>query len=297
MRMTAATVYRDATAAMEKASERLVEFQKQVETGKRITKPSDDPDGMAAAISVRAEVAGIEQYQRTTDSVNSRLMVLDTALADMVDRLTAAQATVVAAQGSNRSPVQLEAAAQTLEGIKQALVSDLNTSFNGAHLFAGAASTNPPFTITGTTVSAYQGSTSEVTVDLDPTRTATIGFDGSAISKGSAGSDVFTVLDQAIAAARAGDNAGLSQAMTGLNAAFDRVSMAQMKNGANLSAIEALQGQLSDRRLAGKARVSKIEDADLAQAVTGMSQADAAYRASLATTTKITQLSLMDYLK
>jgi flagellar hook-associated protein 3 FlgL len=73
--------------------------------------------------------------------------------------------------------------------------------------------------------------------------------------------------------------------------------MAQMKNGANLSAIEALQGQLSDRRLAGKARVSKIEDADLAQAVTGMSQADAAYRASLATTTKITQLSLMDYLK
>jgi flagellar hook-associated protein 3 FlgL len=297
MRMTAATVYRDATAAMEQASERLVEFQKQVETGKRITKPSDDPDGMAAAISVRAEVAGIEQYQRTTDSVNSRLMVLDTALSDMVDRLTAAQATVVAAQGSNRSPVQLEAAAQTLEGIKQALVSDLNTSFNGAHLFAGAASTNPPFTITGTTVSAYQGSTSEVTVDLDPTRTATIGFDGSAISKGSAGSDVFTVLDQAIAAARAGDNAGLSQAMTGLNAAFDRVSMAQMKNGANLSAIEALQGQLSDRRLAGKARVSKIEDADLAQAVTGMSQADAAYRASLATTTKITQLSLMDYLK
>ncbi len=297
MRMTAATVYRDATAAMEQASERLVEFQKQVETGKRISKPSDDPDGMAAAISVRAEVAGVEQYQRTTDSVNSRLMVLDTALSDMVDRLTAAQATVVAAQGSNRTPVQLEAAAQTLEGIKQALVSDLNTSFNGAHLFAGAGSTNPPFTITGTTVSAYQGSTSEVSVDLDQTRTATIGFDGSAISKGSATDDVFTVLDQAIAAARAGDNAGLSQAMAGLNGAFDRVSAAQMKNGANLSAIEALQGQLSDRRLAGKARISKIEDADLAQAVTGMSQADAAYRASLATTTKITQLSLMDYLK
>jgi flagellar hook-associated protein 3 FlgL len=297
MRMTAATVYRDATAAMEQASERLVDFQKQVESGKRINKPSDDPDGMAAAIGEHAQLAGVEQYQRTSDSVTSRLMVLDTALSDMVDRLTAAQATVVAAQGSNRSPVQLEAAAQTLEGIKQALVSDLNTSFSGAHLFAGAASTNPPFSMTGTTVSAYQGSTSEVSVDLDQTRTATIGFDGSAISRGSASVDVFAVLDQAIAAARAGDNAGLSQAMTGLTGAFDRVSMAQMKNGANLSAIEALQGQLSDRRLAGKARIAKIEDADLAEAVTGMSQADAAYRAALATTTKITQLSLMDYLK
>ena len=296
MRMTAATVYRDAVASMERASERLVEFQKQIESGKRINKPSDDPDGMAAAIGERAEVAAVEQYTRTSDSVTSRLTVLDTALSDIIDRLTAAQTAVVGAQGSTKTAVEREAAAQALEGIKQALVSDLNTSFRGAHVFAGADSIDPPFVVSGTTVSAYQGSTREVDVDLDQTRRATISLDGSTISKGSAASDVFAVLDSAITAARAGDNAGLGQALTDLGAAFDRASNAQMRVGGNLAAIEALQGQLSDRRLATKARIAKLEDADLAEAATGMTQADTAYRASLAATGKITQLSLMDYL-
>jgi flagellar hook-associated protein 3 FlgL len=297
MRMTAATAYRDATASMEQASERLVDFQKQVESGKRIGKPSDDPTGTAVAIGERAEVAAVEQYTRTSDSVTSRLMVLDTALSDVVDRLTAAQVAVVGAQGSEKTAVQRESAAQTLEGIKQALVSDLNTSFRGAYLFAGADSVNPPFVVSGTTVSAYQGSSRDVDVDLDPTRSATIGLDGSAISKGSGAVDLFSTLDSAIAAARAGDETGLSQALTDLGAAFDRTSMVQMRVGANLASIEALQGQLSDRRLAGKARIAKIEDADLAEAVSGMNQAEQAYRASLAATTRIGQLSLMDYLK
>jgi flagellar hook-associated protein 3 FlgL len=297
MRMTAATLYRDANASMEQATQRLLEFQKQVQSGKRITKPSDDPGGTAIAIGERADLAAVEQYTRTSDSTTSRLMVLDSALNDIIDRMSAAQTTIVGAQGSEKTPVQRESAAQTLEGIKQALVSDLNTSFQGAYLFAGADSVDPPFAINGGVVSAYQGATREVDVDLDQTRRATIGIDGSAISKGGAASDVFAVLDSAIAAARAGDDAALGQAANDLSAAFDRASMVQMRVGANLASIDALQGQLSDRRLAGQARVSKIEDADLAQAASGMNQADQAYRATLAATTRIGQLSLMDYLK
>jgi flagellar hook-associated protein 3 FlgL len=297
MRMTAATLYRDAAASMEQTATRLVEFQKQVETGKRINKPSDDPGGTAIAVGERAQLAAVEQYTRTSDSTTSRLSVLDSALSDMIDRLSAAQTTVVAAQGTEKTAADRESAAQALEGIKQALVSDLNTSFQGAYLFAGADSVDPPFVLSGTTVSAYQGSTREVDVDLDQTRRATIGLDGSAISQGGAASDVFAVLDSAIAAARAGDNVALGQASTDLSAAFDRTSMVQMRVGANLSSIDALQGQLSDRRLAGQARISKIEDADLAQAATGMNQAQQAYQATLAATTRIGQLSLMDYLK
>ena len=104
------------------------------------------------------------------------------------------------------------------------------------------------------------------------------------------------MLDAAIAAARAGDTAGLGQAQVEIAAAFDRATIAQMRVGTSLSSIDALQAQLADRRLAGKARIAKLEDADLATAITGMNQADAAYRAALGATGKISQLSLMDYL-
>ena len=170
MRITAATVYRDSAAAIERASEQLADYQRQVASGKRVTRPSDDPDAAAAAIGERAEVAAVEQYTRTADSVTARLMVMDTALSDLVDRLSLAQATVVAAQGSTKAPVEREAAAQTLEGIKQALVASLNSSFRGAHLFAGANSLEPPYVMTGTTVGPYQGATSHnrCTVSLAP---------------------------------------------------------------------------------------------------------------------------------
>lgn len=297
MRMTAASVYRDSIASMERTSQRLLEFQEQVQSGKRINRPSDDPDGLAAAIGERAEVAAIEQYTRTGDSVTSRLTVLDTALNDIIDRLTLAQSTIVGAQGSQKTDGEREAAARTLDGVKQALLADLNTSFRGTHVFGGADSIDPPFMITGGVVSPYQGSTQEVAVDLDQTHSATIGIDGSVISQGSAASDVFTVLDTAMAAARSGDAVALGQALTDIEAVFERATLVQTRVGTTLSSMESLKGALSDRRLATKARIAKLEDADLATAITGMTQADAAYRASLAATSRITQLSLMDYLK
>jgi len=61
--------------------------------------------------------------------------------------------------------------------------------------------------------------------------------------------------------------------------------------------IDMLRKELAQQGNDNEARIAKLEDADLASAITGMTQADAAYRASLSATSRITQLSLMDYLK
>jgi flagellar hook-associated protein 3 FlgL len=298
MRITAATIYRESSVSIERASERLLEFQRQVASGKRITRPSDDPAGAAASVGERGRIGGLEQYSRTADSVLSRLSVVDSALSDIIDRLTQAQVAVVSAQGSAKTPADREVAAQTLEGVRDAILSDLNTSFRGTHVFAGADSATPPFVVAPDgTVSPYQGSALEVGVDIGERRQVTIGFDGAAIAQGPAGVDIFGALDAAIAAARAGDGAGLAQALTDLGAAFERATTTQMRVGTSLAAIDAQRIQLSDRRLAGQTRVAALEDANLSEAITGMTQADAAYRAALGATGRMTQLSLMDYLR
>jgi flagellin-like hook-associated protein FlgL len=148
----------------------------------------------------------------------------------------------------------------------------------------------------GGVVSGYQGSTQEVSVDIDRARTALVGLDGSSITQGTAAGDVFTVLDAAAAAARAGDTAGMQQALADLKAAFDRATDAQMRVGTSLAAIDAHETHLVDRKLAALARLSKVEDANLAESIAGMNQAEAAYQASLGATSRITRQSLMDYL-
>jgi len=297
MRITAATIYRESTLALERTSERLLEFQRQVASGRRLARPSDDPSAAATSISERGRLGGVEQYSRTADSVVARLSVVDSALSDVIDRLTQAQATVVSAQGSGKTPAEHEAAAQTLEGVKDAILADLNTVFRGTHVFAGADAGTAPFAVAADgTVSAYQGSPLEIGVDIGERRQVIIGFDGSAIA-GTAGVDVFGALDSAIAAARAGDGDLLQQALVDLGAAFERATAAQTRVGTSLAEIDAQRVQLSDRRLAGLTRLSALEDANLAEAITGMTQADAAYRAALGATGRTTQLSLMDYLR
>jgi flagellin-like hook-associated protein FlgL len=44
-------------------------------------------------------------------------------------------------------------------------------------------------------------------------------------------------------------------------------------------------------------RLSALEDTNMAEAITGMAQADVAYRAALGAVNTVTRMSLMDYLR
>ena len=149
------------------------------------------------------------------------------------------------------APQKREIAAQTLEGIRNLVQADLNTSFRGAHLFAGTDPTTPPFvTDLAGLVGPYQGSAREMSVDIDETRSVTSGLVGSSISQGAAKTDLFSVIDAAAAAARTGDGHALAKAYADLRDAFTRAAQAQMRVGISLAAVAAHQPHLIDRRLA-----------------------------------------------
>src|SRR4029450_4464341 len=71
MRVTFNAQNPNTTAGLEGSATRLLEFQRQVSTGKRIEKPSDDPSATLGAIGEHGEAAGIAPVARATDSVCS----------------------------------------------------------------------------------------------------------------------------------------------------------------------------------------------------------------------------------
>jgi flagellar hook-associated protein 3 FlgL len=297
MRVTFASQYRDAETSINTAAERLLDLQNEVASGKRISKPSDDPAGAVAASSVRAQLGSVEQYQRAADNVSSRLTVVDTVMSDIVDKLTAAQSAATSARGSEVGATQREAAAQALEGIRSALVDDFNSSFNGAYVFAGTKSTTKPYVQAADgTVAAYAGSTTDVQVDIGESRSVTVGFNGDAIARGTDASDVFTTLDNLITAVRAGDTAGISTGLDALGSAFTRATAAQSRVGIDEQAIASTQAQLQQENLAATARLSNIEDANLAEVIPQMNQAQSAYQAALGAVATGSKQSLLDYL-
>lgn len=297
MRITFNTQFRDTMRNLADAADAVVEAQRQVSSGKRVERASDDPAAAAGGLANRAELATVMRYEKAADSVYSRLTVIDTVLADVVSKLTAAQSAVMSAQGSVATPAQREAAAQDLEGIRSAIVDDFNTSFGGAFLFAGARSTTAPYTLAPDgTVSAYGGSTAEVEVDINRRSAVSVVLSGDTIAQGSASADVFSVLNDAIVAVRAGDTDALNIAIAGLKGAFERATTAQSRVGSDMRAIDGEKVRLEEMRIAAMSRISHFEDANMAEAVSSMKRADTAYQAALGAIASANRLSLLDYL-
>jgi flagellar hook-associated protein 3 FlgL len=296
MRITFSSQYRDAAAGLATAAEQMLEMQRQVATGRRVNKPSDDPTSASAIVVERAQMASAEQYTRAANSMSARLNVTDTVLSGILEKLTSVQATAMSAQGATKTANEREAAAQKIEGLRTSLLADFNSTFHGTYIFAGAAATTQPFVEVAGVVGPYAGSTNEVAVDVGEQRSVTVGFNGDAIARGSEVDDIFAVLDDMAAAMRAADDAAISTASTAVARAFDRVTTAQTRVGVALNAIEQEQTRLQDLKLSTLERLSNHEDADMAEAITGMSRADAAYQAALGAIAKGSRASLMDYL-
>jgi flagellar hook-associated protein 3 FlgL len=298
MRITFETQFRTALLDISRAAERLDRYTREVSSGKRLHAPSDDPSANAGAIADHNELSALDAYGRSTDSVISRLTVVDSVFADMVAKLTSARTTAAAARNSTLTDVQRESLAGGLEGLRDAVFSNFTTKFHGSFLFSGTETATSPFVRNpDNSISAYQGNTDTSSVDIDRAIAVQVTFDGDAIARGTDTDDVFTVMENLAAAIRAGDGAGIDAGMDGLDRAFERTLQAQTSIGNSQRLLEEQRARLSTIKNATRTRLSTREDANLAESITNMTQAETVYRAALSARARTAQISLLDYLQ
>jgi flagellar hook-associated protein 3 FlgL len=281
--------------AVNLAAEQFFQAQQQVATGRRVQRPSDDPTSMQRAIQDQSEIGTIDAYSRASDTAISRLLVIDGVLGSMLDTITDAIVTASGAQGSHIDQASREASSQKMVFLRDQLVSDLNTEFRGSYLFAGSQAQSVPYTkVAGAWV--YQGDDQEVSADVGRNRPVTLAYDGSEIAQAGNATDLFSELDKLVTDIAAGDSTAIGAGIAALTSAFDRVARAQSHVGTDELSTSEGQEQLVSLRLASVIRLSKNQDANLAEAISRMGQAQIAYQAALTAVGKANQSSLLDYL-
>jgi flagellar hook-associated protein 3 FlgL len=296
MRVTFNTSYRNASEAVAEAAAEMVTRQRQVATGRRIHVSSDDPAAASAAVGEHAELAATEQYRQAADTVTSRLSVIDTVLSTLIDQTTAAKVAVQSGRGSV-SEAQRLAAADNILAIRDSIYAAANTQYRGVYLLSGSDSITAPFSRSGDTISAYQGTSVVNRVDIDRQTSVAVVLDGSEVLQGSDPDDLFTVLADLAAAVRTGDTDAINDGAAALDRAFERFNRTIGRVGTDMTLVDSQRTQLNARRIASQTRVSSLENVDLAEAISAMTQADTAYRAALGAVGTTSRLSLIDYLK
>ena len=286
---------RDGLAGINQAAERMAAAQQQVSTGRRLNGAGDDPVAMQQATLVRSGLGAVDAYARSVDSAASALSWADATLSSFGDKLGAAIVAGLSARG-NVSASSRAAAAESIRMLRDGLLSDINTSFNGRAIFSGTQPSPTAYAFVGGAW-VYQGNADQMQVEVSKDRLVSVTFNGQELAQGTDTTDVFTVMDQLVTAINAGNNAAIGTALDGLQRAYDRANRVQGRLGADERGLDDAALRLSTLRLAGEARRSKFEDANMAEAITKLTDAQTAYKAALGSVSSTERLSLLDYLR
>jgi flagellin-like hook-associated protein FlgL len=110
-------------------------------------------------------------------------------------------------------------------------------------------------------------------------------------------SDVFALLERAAQAVTERDNDAMDDAIRDVTRAIEQTSGMRGTYGARSRQVLTLAENLRDQQVDLTIRLSDVEDADLAQAAVQLTQAQTIYNASLATGTKMLEMSLFNYIR
>jgi flagellar hook-associated protein 3 FlgL len=305
-RVTHQTVQKSSLANLQLNLSKMADLQGRMSSGKVITKPSDDPGGTAHALQLRGEKRAAEQYARNIDNGVGWLSSVDSAL--LTSLASMRQARDLTVQGANigtMNPVTREAIATELEGIRDTLLAQANTSYLGRSVFAGtsdaaAAFTGaagvPPYTHSGTTGATVERRIAEdTTVRVDADGAAIFGVGAWDAGGAGTGGSVFGLIDQIASELRAGGDVSgrLADLDSRMNVMLGQVADVGTRYGALKAARSANEKTVMDL----KGEISAVEDIDLAEVIVELQTQEVAYQAALGATSRVLQPSLMDFLR
>jgi len=108
---------------------------------------------------------------------------------------------------------------------------------------------------------------------------------------------IFANLAKLIASLRSNDQAGITQSAEGLQGDYDRSVRIRGETGARIQEMEARQNRLEDQNLASRSLLSSIEDVDFTDAITRFQNLQTALQASMLSSSRMLNLSLLDFLR
>ena len=258
-----------------------------VSTGKRINNLSDDPVGLTQALNIRSALSNIEQMQRNISSGNSWLASSESALTNVEDIISDTKALCVQMASATTGSSQRLSAAGTIQNMLDEIISLANTDVAGSYIFSGSKTDTTPFSSNGT----YNGNDNAFTIKIGKDATVEVGSDGDAVF-----GNIFTTMSNLKAALESNNIGGIQDAINNLDGHFDDISARISDVGSKMNRMDVKEKIFQDIKFANTDRLSKIEDADMAEAIMDLKAREFAYQAALTSSAKLMTLTLVDYM-
>jgi len=293
MRVSNSQIYNMANRYLEQTSTAYFNANEQVSSGKRINRPSDDPNGAGRVTRYRADLSRLAQYQENISHARTFLNQTESTL-NLINSLRVS-AKEIALQGANgnHSSTELDNMAQSIATIKSQLVSLANTQVGDEYIFGGYDVSSPPYDSSGN----YSGDDGEIEIRIGKNSTIKLNFPGENVLGAAGGVDLFQTLTDLQTALSGNDLSGIQTSIGNLDASEEQIMSAWSITGYRVNNLDGASNVLDQINLDTTELISDTEDVDMSQAMMNFSKQEVALQAVMASSAKILQTNLLNFLK
>ncbi|OPX45671.1 flagellar hook-associated protein 3 [Ruminiclostridium hungatei] len=290
-------------------TQRMSKYQNQLDSGKKISVPSDDPVVAARALKLRTDVAKVEQYQKNINDAKSWLDTTDVALGKIGDVLQKARELTVQASNSTNTPEETQKIALELKQLRVQAIHLANSSYAGRYIFSGFKTDQK--LINDDEDSPNFGQFSIDVNTVDERLYYEIGV-GDSINVNVAGGDIFNnggdaangtvssmiqMFNEVISYMDAGQYTQTSNMLDDFDREMGNVLRARADVGARQNRVDLTADRMSNDLVNFTDLMSKNEDVDIAETIMNLKNEENVYQASLAGGARIIQQTLVDFLR
>ncbi len=289
MRVTNKMMADNVTVQLARQLEQMAKTQERIVTGKRINRPSDDPSAIGSVLSYRQEISSLEQYNENIGKAKLHIDTVDDVLAMVSDLLREAKEIAYDTNPEMRSEM-----AEDVAAIRSQILQMANYQIDGKYIFAGDATKTQPY---DSTTWVYNGDNGTKDTVIGENMQINITADGSSIF-GPDGANVFDILNDLEAALTAMPvvKTDITDQIDRLDSAVDTITTIRSRNAGVYKRLEATENHYSYFKVNVQEMLSSTEDADVAEAIINFQVQQTTYESTLASSAKIIQKSLIDFL-
>ena len=285
-------------------NEALYERQTIIASQKRINRPSDDPIGIGKVLDYRQTLSSIEQYENNIQSGQERLEITEITL-DLVDELLQGVIAIAMTEAGGTTESR-QLTAEEVKNLFDQVLDLANSKLNGDYMFSGYQTRTAPFSRDETQATTfdqftvtYNGDDGDARFIVAHNTEITIDADGRPLFHNAAagGINIFDAMRDLIIALETDDTVAITAQADLIDHGRKQINNIRAANSPILYQLMTSDNHWQNYKPKIQELLGKEEEVDITQAVVELQSIELAYQTTLATTARISQQGLIDFLK
>ncbi len=280
--------------------QRLTNDQLQLTSGLKINNVSDAPNEIADLWQTQSELGQVQQVDTNLGQVQTEVNTAQSTLESAVTLVERAETLGTEGATSTADATTREDLAGEVGSILQQLVATANTQVAGRYIFAGDTDTTQPYSIDLTQsspISAYQGSSSTREIQSPDGTTFPIALTAQQIFDSANASDnVFSSINNLMQGLINNDSTAITSSITDIQTADTYLNQQLAFYGTASNRVDESLSFGQNYTVQLQTQISGIQDANEAQTITDMTEAQTQMQAALQSEAQLPKTTLFDFM-